>query len=159
MWLMTVSDTTWLFIICFTWCATIMHKTHEKFYLPESASSERRLLWTLRDRRLSSSFCFSSFSFSCNQASIFCLHALKSRSLISWCRNLEDKTVCVSPVRHNELISHEIKTKVCKWMLWFILSILFNDAVSWDYVASMIPEWRMSMEYWWNVTDKGKLKY
>jgi len=37
--------------------------------------------------------------------------------------------------------------------------VLFNDTVTCcDYIESVIDE-EMSMEHWWNVTDRRRLKY
>jgi hypothetical protein len=50
--------------------------------------------------------------------------------------------------------------KLIYWslQLYFCLSLLFNDAVScYVDVASVVDEW-MSMEHWWNDTERGKIK-
>jgi hypothetical protein len=43
--------------------------------------------------------------------------------------------------------------------IYIYMCPLFDDAInSWDYIASVTDE-RMSIEHWWNDTDRGKLKY
>jgi hypothetical protein len=43
---------------------------------------------------------------------------------------------------------------------FFLQVFLCNNAASYqDYVASVVDEWNMSMEHWWEGRDRKKLKY